>query len=77
MRESDTTRKIYGRILKESEKAILMRVIAIDSLEDEIDSPHTSWFPFSQTKTITRSNSSEADTLEVSEWILRQKGFDV
>lgn len=64
---------IKGNILRETDKAIQFEIeeIAGQTLEDRT----TMWFPLSQMKSITRSHSTELDSIEVAEWILKKAEF--
>jgi len=74
---SDVYYKINGTIITETEKAVRFR---IKGISDKMWAEHnfvTEWFPLSQIKSLTRvnSDSSDMDSLEVKEWILRTKGL--
>lgn len=69
MRADTACREIEGAILRETEKAIQFK------FEDDDGESHTEWFPLSQVRAIHRSPNKEtdADVIEVSEWIYNQK----
>jgi hypothetical protein len=70
MRPNDPVRTITGVILRESTKAIQMKVTGISGIDIEEEPSH--WFPFSQVQKIMR-NTGGQDELVVSEWILSAK----
>ena len=66
--------KIDGIITRETPAALLF---TIEDNYNEEASSH--WFPKSQIKTITRRaenmDSIDVDTIEVANWLLKQKGI--
>ena len=74
MRATDTFRTVTGKIQRESEKAILIRIKSIGGRTFHTEK--SEWFPFSQVnKTYREPASEENDYLVVSEWILNTKGL--
>ena len=62
--------KIDGIITRETAAALLF------TIEDASTGESTShWFPLSQIKSIAKGFDSEVDTIEVANWLLKQKGL--
>lgn len=59
--------------MRETEKAVLFEVIQVGE-DDPLTEPKTSWFPFSQMKTlVTHPSNQDEDTLLVTQWIASTK----
>lgn len=75
--------KLVGRIITETDKAILFHCNEIDGNEWDPAHPRRNWFPISQVGTISRGKryideedkADEADTVTIKRWILQQKGI--
>ena len=65
---------VKGTRLRETAKAVQFTVTHIGGKEIE---PKTEWFPFSQVNKSVTGKTDGEDWMQVSEWILRQKGYDV
>ena len=62
--------KIDGIITRETAAALLF------TIEDASTDESTShWFPLSQIISIVRGLDNEMDTIEVANWLLKQKGL--
>lgn len=74
-RPGDKLIQLSGKILGETTKAVRFSVEGVAGFGLSQNSFRTVWLPLSQIKAIVRQPpaSSEDDTLEVSEWIWRQK----
>lgn len=72
MSRTEVLTTVTGTNLGESPKAIRFRVDMVGT--EPIDPPKYEWFPFSQIRKIeTNKNLEGADTLVVTEWILKAK----
>ena len=67
------------RIIKESEKAILIHLDDSYLIANDCDAPvtHLQWFPLSQVNKITRGATAGEDTINVSKWIVAKKGIEI
>ena len=74
-RPGDKLIQLSGKILGETTKAVRFSVEGVAGFGLSQNLFRTVWLPLSQIKTIVRQPpaSPEDDTLEVSEWIWRQK----
>lgn len=74
MRATDTVRTVQGKVQRESDKAILIRITSIG--DRPFKTPRNEWFPFSQVSKIHKNpNEENSDYLVASEWIIEQKGL--
>jgi len=75
MKATDPVHTIEGRHIGESAKAVKFRVEIVAG--EVLGEPRNEWFPFSQMLKSSKAapNSTELDTLVVSEWILNEKGL--
>lgn len=72
---NDTVVTLQGFVRGSTDMAILFEVHTI--AETPVADPEKQWFPLSQVKRSVRQpkNSQEMDTLVVTEWIAKKKGF--
>ena len=71
MRTSNTNYlSCTGIELKETDKAKLIKLETIE--EEELDPPHTGWFPLSQISSKTTDDEG-VETFLIAEWILEKK----
>lgn len=63
--------RLIGTYLRETEKAVQFKVTEVGTkvLDDSV----TTWFPFSQIKSSTRTPREGEDMIEVADWILISK----
>ena len=76
---SDKVVVIFGTILAETEKAILVAPNKEIHEEYQDGTENSTWFPLSQVTKILRrpKDGLEDDQIIVTAWIAKQKGFDV
>ncbi len=74
--------KIEGKILRETDRAILMQCEKIDGNDWDPQKSKSQWFPISQVGSLTRGlmhpsnpNLDEPDVAKVKRWILQTKGI--
>lgn len=79
MARTTTYVTLMGEIIRETEKALLMKVhLVTDPVSGaEVGDPEhgSHWFPLSQIESISRaspSNQSDLDSISVAEWLVRK-----
>lgn len=70
---------LEGRILKETEKALLMSIFTVEEVPT-VSSPNdlapNEWIPLSQIKSIDHKGPEhENDVVQVAKWVIERKGL--
>lgn len=74
---TNTYHSIKGYIKRETDKALLMEVTTVGTVELDTEDVKSHWFPISQISKIFRQppNSHDLDEIHVAQWILASKGL--
>lgn len=64
--------KLYGDIMRESDKAILFKIDSSPSNPDELRD-RSFWFPLSQISYIYRARNGDLEEIDVADWLLDTK----
>ena len=76
-RPATTYHSVKGFIKRDTDKALLMEVTTVGTVELDAEDVKSHWFPVSQISKIFRQpkNSQEPDEIHVAQWILASKGL--